>query len=102
MAARELPTRSLTGHTTPLISQVLDYINAHYFEQLSLGQLASEFYISKYHLSHEFNRVVGTSVYRYIILKRLVIAKQMLAGGIPLRRVQQLRIQGLYKFLSHF
>lgn len=77
------PHEELIEHATPLISQVLDYINAHYFEQLSLGQLAGEFYISKYHLSHEFNRVVGTSVYRYIILKRLVIAKQMLASGIP-------------------
>ena len=38
--------------------------------------------ISKYHLSHEFHRLVGTSVYRYIIQKRLVIAKQMLANGV--------------------
>jgi len=38
--------------------------------------------VSKYHLSHEFSSIVGTSVYRYIMLKRLLIAKQMLSSGI--------------------
>ena len=54
----------------------------HYTDPLSLELLSSKFFVSKYHLSHEFNRVVGTSVYRYIVQKRLVIAKQMLAGGV--------------------
>lgn len=64
------------------VAEVLRYINEHYPENLSLDLLASKFFISKYHLSHEFHRLVGTSVYRYIIQKRLVIAKQMLAGGV--------------------
>lgn len=69
--------------SAPLMAQVLSYINEHYCEELSLDLLANRFFISKYHLSHEFNRLVGTSVYRYIILKRLIIAKQMLGGGVP-------------------
>lgn len=96
------PHEELIEHATPLISQVLDYINAHYFEQLSLGQLAGEFYISKYHLSHEFNRVVGTSVYRYIILKRLVIAKQMLASGIPPRMCTAAAGSGIIRIFTAF
>ena len=51
------------------------------FEPLSLEQLAEQVYVSKYHLSHEFNRLVGTSVYRYIQKKRLLIARQLLAQG---------------------
>ena len=39
--------------------------------------------MSKYHLSHTFTATVGTSVYRYIILKRLLMAKQMLQEGHP-------------------
>lgn len=61
-----------------LASEVVNYINNHYQEKISLEDLASKFFMSKYHLSHEFNRVVGTSIYRYIIQKRLLIAKQML------------------------
>lgn len=61
-----------------LASEVVNYINNHYHEKISLEDLAAKFFMSKYHLSHEFNRVVGTSIYRYIIQKRLLIAKQML------------------------
>jgi len=66
----------------PVVAEVLHYINEHYPDELSLDLLSAKFFISKYHLSHEFHRLVGTSVYRYIIQKRLVIAKQMLANGV--------------------
>ena len=52
-----------------------------YGADLSLDQLAELFFVSKYHLSHEFNRQVGTSLYRYIQKKRLQIARQLLAQG---------------------
>lgn len=66
----------------PFISEVLTYINNHYCEKISLSSIADEFFISKYYLSHAFNSVVGTSVNRYITLKRLINAKQMLSSGI--------------------
>lgn len=68
--------------TSSLISRVVAYIGEHYSEELTLDDLAGRFFVSKYHLSHEFSRVVGTSVYRYIMLKRLLIARQMLSGGV--------------------
>ena len=67
---------------SPFISEVLSYINQHYCEKISLSSIADEFFISKYYLSHAFNSVVGTSVNRYITLKRLINAKQMLSSGI--------------------
>lgn len=67
---------------SPFISEVLTYINKHYCEKISLSSIADEFFISKYYLSHAFNSVVGTSVNRYITLKRLINAKQMLSSGI--------------------
>ena len=68
--------------TTPLVSEVLSYINQHYCEKISLSTIADEFFVSKYYLSHAFHSVVGTSVNRYITLKRLINAKQMLSSGI--------------------
>jgi len=64
-----------------LVKKVLEYIAEHFREPLSLQELAQMFYVSKYHLSHEFSREVGTSVYRYIMLKRLLHARQMLSDG---------------------
>lgn len=70
-----------TGENSPLISRVLAYIHRHYPEELSLDGLAGRFHVSKYYLSHEFSRQVGTSLYRYILLKRLQIAREMLLEG---------------------
>lgn len=67
-----------------IISEVLRYINENFNNEISLDSLSDHFFISKYHLSREFKRSVGTSVYRYIIQKRLIMAKQkMLAGMSP-------------------
>lgn len=70
-----------TDENVPMVSRALGYIGEHYNEDLTLDRLASEFCISKYHFSHEFRRVVGISVHKYILLKRLSIAKQMLSDG---------------------
>lgn len=75
--------RAVREESSPLVSRVLEYIGEHYSEELSLEMLAQQFYVSKYHLSHEFSRTVGVGVYRYIMLKRLLIAKQMLTDGTP-------------------
>lgn len=69
------------SRTNRAVAQVMNYVNLHYGEPLSLDMLAEQFYVSKYHLSHEFNRQVGTSVYHYIQKKRLLIARQLLAQG---------------------
>jgi len=72
-----------------VVYRILTYISNHYNEDLSLDFLANEFFISKYHLSREFSRVVGTSVHRYIVQKRLIMARQMIAAGRPTSEVFQ-------------
>jgi len=64
-----------------LISSVLEYINENYSKDITLDDIASSFYVSKYYLSHEFSNSVGTGIYRYIILKRLLEAKRLLLSG---------------------
>lgn len=64
-----------------LISQVLAYIGNHYQENITLESLAAHFFVSKYHLSHEFSHRVGTSVYRYVIFRRLLQARELIVAG---------------------
>ena len=75
MQQEEMETRS------PLVQKVLHYISEHVQEEMSLEDLAARFYVSKYHLSHAFSREVGVSVYRYVMLRRLMMARQMLLAG---------------------
>ncbi|WP_438444059.1 AraC family transcriptional regulator [Gorillibacterium sp. sgz5001074] len=81
LAQRQSQRYELEDRSSPMIAGVLRYINDNYRSTITLDELAAQFFVSKYHLSREFRRLVGTSVYRYIIQKRLVIAKQMMAGG---------------------
>lgn len=68
-------------YANPLVSELVDYVNRHYREKLTLDDLADRFYISKYHLSHEFQKHMGVGIYRYIQKKRLQIAKFLLTMG---------------------
>ncbi|MBQ2928204.1 MAG: helix-turn-helix domain-containing protein [Oscillospiraceae bacterium] len=88
--ARQTDRESSRPSQDSVVYYILSYINEHYNEDLSLDYLANRFFTSKYHLSREFQRLAGTSVHRYIIQKRLVMAKQMLSDGIPSSEVYQL------------
>ena len=70
------------GTSDQVVDAVLHYINEHYSEPLTLDQLSEKFFISKYHLLRKFDAQVGTTVHRYILQKRLLNAKQLLAGGV--------------------
>ena len=83
MAPGTAPRKSAPQEEPDLVNQVLSYIAAHYTEKLTLPMLAEHFYVSKYHLSHEFSSQVGTSIYRYILLKRLLAARELIAAGTP-------------------
>ena len=88
-AAAERATARPAGSSDQVVDAVLHYINEHYNETLTLDQLAERFYISKYHLLRKFDAQIGTTVHRYILQKRLLNAKQMLAGGVPPSEVCQ-------------
>ncbi len=77
----EQPAETDMEGESPLVSQVLRFIGEHFREELRLDSLASQFYVSKYYLAHTFRQSVGTSVYHYILLKRLQHARQMMAEG---------------------
>ncbi|MCK8486696.1 AraC family transcriptional regulator [Paenibacillus sp. MBLB2552] len=48
------------------IAEVARYINTHFEENLSLGELAGRFHLSPYYLSHVFPRVTGLTLVAYI------------------------------------
>ena len=85
---------------SPLTQKVIGYIHAHIGEKLSLESLADRFFVSKYHLSHAFSREVGVSVYRYVLLRRLLIARQMLSAGESAGSVS--RICGFADYTSFY
>lgn len=63
------------------ISRMIQYINANLTGDLSLDSLSERFYTSKYHLLREFKRHSGYTLHRYILQKRLLLARSLLRDG---------------------
>lgn len=72
---------------SPLVQNAMNYIGENLNSALSLEEIAGSLFVSKYHLSHAFSREVGVSVYRYIMLRRLMVARQQLVAGEPAGQV---------------
>lgn len=63
------------------INDIIRYISENLNEKISLDELASRFYLSKYYLCHEFKRATGFAVFDYIRYKKMLSAKMRLQTG---------------------
>lgn len=64
-----------------LVEEVVLYINEHLFEELSLTLLGKHFYLSISHLNRIFRAATGSSIHEYILVKRLIAAREYIQGG---------------------
>lgn len=64
------------------IQEIIQYINDHISQPLSLDQIAKQFFISKYHLCRIFKESTGFTVGNYIINKRLLRTKELCREGM--------------------
>jgi AraC-like DNA-binding protein len=64
--------------------QIIDYINAHLSEELTIEVLSSKFYLSRYYLMHFFKEETGYTIGNYITEKRLLLAKNLVQNGSSL------------------
>lgn len=66
---------------SPKILSTLEYIDSNLTRDLSLDKISEDLSISKYHLSHTFKNNTGTTLYQYILIKRIALAKKLLLDG---------------------
>lgn len=73
---RALKPSNVEIRTDKKITEIVNYINLHLTELLSLEQISSKFFISKNYLNKLFKQYLGTTVIEYIRYKRVIIARQ--------------------------
>lgn len=61
--------------------ELLEYINEHLTEDISLSVLSEYVHMSPSQVNRVFKRVTGTSVYHYIVKKRLIAAQELIIAG---------------------
>jgi len=72
------------GRSIVNITDITAYIDKNITEILTLNSLADKFGISKSYLSHLFKARLGLSVFHYIKLKKLGLAKEYYQSGLSL------------------
>ncbi len=63
------------------LKKIISYVNQHFTEDISLGDIEKKFFISKYHLCHIFPEATGLTVHQYITNKRLAFADDLIKNG---------------------
>lgn len=69
------------------IVAILQYLNLHLTEPITIDELAGRFYLSKYHMMRRFRQETGYTIHHYLMEKRLMLAQQLLRTGAPLAQV---------------
>ena len=64
------------------IADVLSYINDNLTKELSIDELASRTYLSRYHFMRLFKAQTGYTVHNYIRQKRLTLAARLIREGM--------------------
>lgn len=60
---------------------ILKYLNGHLTESLSIDDLAARFYVSKFYMMRRFRQETGHTIHSYLVGKRLLLARELIAGG---------------------
>lgn len=63
------------------IEQIKKYVTDHIEEKLEVDDIAKEFYISSYYLSHQFKKETGFTLLQFITNQKVTAAKRMLKKG---------------------
>lgn len=72
---------TLASIISPKIQTTLQYIDLHLTDTISLDSLSKDLSFDKYYLSHIFKQETGSTLYQYILMKKIALAKQLLLNG---------------------
>lgn len=82
-----------------LYENLIDYIEEHLDEDLTLDTLAGVFYVSKYYIGHIFRENIGLSIHQYIIKKRIAASRDAILTG---QKITEVYLQYGFKDYSTF
>ncbi|MBP1468106.1 helix-turn-helix transcriptional regulator [Candidatus Chloroploca sp. M-50] len=63
------------------LRRVLEFIDTHLHQTLTLGEIAAAAHLSQYHLGRVFKRAMGMSLHQYLIAQRVERGRALLERG---------------------
>ncbi|MCM1105618.1 MAG: AraC family transcriptional regulator [Blautia sp.] len=74
----------LTTSSNSKILEVVNFLNEHLTEDITIDRLADTFYLNRYHLMHTFKDETGYTIGGYLTAKRLLYAQELIDNGEPI------------------
>lgn len=72
-------TANYESNSNPYINATLSYIENHYAENINIGEIAKELFISQYYLCRLFKTHTGLTIGNYLLNYRMSAAKKLLS-----------------------
>ena len=88
-AASDNSAKALKAESKELMDNILEYVERHYAEKLTLSDIADKFYVSESTITLTFRKKMGVSFYHWVTQRRLIAAKNLIEGGQLLEEVAQ-------------
>jgi len=79
---------------------VITYIEQHYAQDMSLDHLQQALHLNKYYLSKTFKEVTGTTIFQYLLERRIYAAKLLLVDSQA--KITDISLEVGFKHLAHF
>lgn len=95
-----LATPSKAGSLVNRLSMVLDYLDTHYSENITLEEAASIACFSKFYFTRLFKQYTNQTFYDYLSAKRIKAAEQMLI--VPNLAITEISLKSGFSSLSSF
>lgn len=64
-----------------LVASIMKYVDSHLSQPLSLEDIAGGLFMDKYYMAHQFKKQTGDSLYHFILMKRIALARRLLTEG---------------------
>lgn len=64
-----------------IVQKATEYINCHIHERLTIDEICSVLHVSKYYFCKKFKQSTGLTVMNYILMTRIISAKNMLENS---------------------
>ena len=74
---------------TPIIREIVDYVDNHIDEELNVQSLCHHFSYSVAYISAQFSKQMGLPLKQFIITKKIALAKQLLAESLSVTQVYE-------------
>jgi AraC-like DNA-binding protein len=81
LGRRAQPASHASQGGAGIAAELIEYINERLFSELSLNDLCARFFMSRSQLERIFRKATGSSVWKYVLVKRLITARQRILAG---------------------